>query len=473
MSRSRHSNVTPTLRLVRRLRLMTPQSRRRFLVRSGATLTVAGSLSRVLFGTQQAHAQVRGVCTGYGPLVPDPAGLLDLPAGFKYRVFSRVGEALSGGQPVPSSHDGMAAFSAFPFGTALVRNHEVEPEDVEEDGAIPVEPVPGRTYDPEAPGGTTTLLIGHDRRLLRHGISLAGTANNCAGGRTPWGTWLTCEEIVDTFGKPHGYVFEVDPWFGGDARPILPLGRLEHEAVAFARNGTAYLSEDASEPLGCVYRFQPKRPLGGRGSLHAGGSLTALAVRGLTTDLSILQEPGSVVDLDWIPVANANPGDADTSVREQVQAKGATPIMKAEGLWTGEDGSIWFVSSYAGGPDAEDPEDVTVAAHAGQIWRIDPRSNKMELVVVFEPGSPFDGPDNITVSPHGYALACTDGEDDQWLVGINAAGETFPFAFNRYDDSEFAGATFSPDGQTLFVNIQSDAALTLAIWGPWHKARCR
>jgi uncharacterized protein len=452
---------------------MSPQSRRKFLVRSGATLTLAGSLSSVIFGARRAHAQVRGACTGYGPLVPDSAGLVDLPAGFQYRAFSRVGETLSGGQPVPSSHDGMAAFSAFPFGTALVRNHEVEPEDIEEDGAIPVEGVPGRTYDAEAPGGTTTLLIGRDRRLLRHGISLAGTANNCGGGRTPWGTWLSCEESVDTFGKPHGYVFEVDPWFGGDPRPIISMGRIEHEAVAFARNGTAYLSEDASEPFGCVYRYQPTRALGGRGSLHAGGSLSALSAHGLTTDLSIVQEPGTVLDLRWIPVPNANPGDAETSVREQVLAQGATPIMKAEGLWTGEDGAIWFVSSYAAGPDAKDAEDRSVAAHGGQIWRVDPRASQMELVVVFAPDSPFDGPDNITVSPHGFALACTDGEDDQWLVGIDESGQTFPFAFNRFDDSEFAGATFSPDGQTLFVNIQSEEALTLAIWGPWHKARCR
>jgi secreted PhoX family phosphatase len=67
---------------------------------------------------------------------------------------------------------------------------------------------------------------------------------------------------------------------------------------------------------------------------------------------------------------------------------------------------------------------------------------------------------------------CTDGEDDQWLVGVNDAGEVFPFAYNGLSDSEFAGATFSPDGQTLFVNIQSDG-LTLAIWGPWPPGRLR
>lgn len=118
------------------------------------------------------------------------------------------------------------------------------------------------------------------------------------------------------------------------------------------------------------------------------------------------------------------------------------------------------------GPDAEDAEDISAAVHAGQIWRFDPYDQAIELVAIFPGGSPYDGPDNITVSPHGFALACTDGEDEQFLVGINDDGGIFPFAFNRVGDDEFAGATFSPDGNTLLVNIQGIPALTLAIRGP-------
>jgi len=444
---------------------------RRSFIKSGAvTLAATGSMAQVIASAAPAMAQDRRrPFEGYGALVPDPKGILDLPSGFQYRIISREGDAMTRGGNVPALHDGMAAFSAGLFGNWLVRNHEVDVDDVDEDGLSPVPHVPGATYDPEGVGGTTTLLVRHDRRLLQEGASLSGTIVNCAGGPTPWHSWLTCEESVDTLGKPHGYVFEVDAVRGGNPQPIKAMGRFEHEALAFDRWGRAYLTEDAGEPHGCFYRFLPSKPLRGYGSLHAGGSLAAMAVAGVSTDLSIVQTPGTVLRVGWVNVTNVDPGDNDTPVREQVIAAGATPIMKAEGVWTGVDGSIWFVSSRGDGPNASDPEDVSAAVHSGQIWRYDPLRNTIQLVVLFAPGSPFDGPDNITAGPHGFALACTDGEGDQWLVGINDAGRTFPFGFNRLNEEEFAGATFSPDGFTLFVNMQGPPGLTFAIWGPWHR----
>lgn len=449
-------------------------SRRRF-VRSGSVALAAGSFASVIASAAPAHARGRRApkpFAGYGELVPDPSGLLDLPAGFKYRAFSRTGDAMPRGGAVPGKHDGMAAFGAGFYGNWLVRNHEIDTDDVLEDGLPAVPHVSGATYDPEGVGGTTTLLVSHDRRLLHERVSLSGTLNNCAGGPTPWQTWLTCEEDDSILAKPHGYVFEVDPLRGGNPEPIRGLGRFEHEAVAFDRRGIGYLTEDAGAPHGCFYRFLPAKPLGGRGSLHAGGKLSAMAVAGVTTDLSSVQTPGLVLPVQWIPVPNPDPGADETPVREQAIAAGATPIQKAEGVWTGLDGSIWFVSSRGDGPDAEDPEDVSAAVHGGQIWRYDPRGQTIELVVIFAGDSPFDGPDNITAGPHGYALACTDGEDDQWLVGINDAGEAFPFALNPAGDDEFAGATFSPDGETLYVNIQGSPAVTFAIFGPWRHRGC-
>jgi uncharacterized protein len=441
--------------------------RRSFVSGAGAVIA-AGALSKVIASASPARASAG--FRGYGDLIPDPNGILDLPRGFQYRIFSREGDALSHGGIVPSNHDGMAAFSAGRAGLWLVRNHEVEAEDVAEEGKLPVAAIDGSTYDPDGQGGTTTLLVGWDRQLRSDRISLAGTVNNCAGGPTPWHTWLTCEETTDIFSKPHGYVFEVDPFRGGNPEPIVAMGRFAHEAVAIDRRGLAYLSEDDSGPFGCLYRFAPNRPLGGRGSLHAGGALTAAAIGGLTIDLSVVQEPGTKLPVVWLPVPNANPSADHASVREQANDAGGTPIQKAEGVWTGRDGSVWFVSSYGAGPDAEEEEDRSAAAHAGQIWRYDPSCETLELVALFPVGVPYDSPDNITASPHGFALACNDGDGDQYLVAIDDAGTVYPFALNVYNDVEFAGATFSPSGQTLFVNIQ-EPGMTLAIWGPWTSDR--
>jgi secreted PhoX family phosphatase len=445
---------------------------RRSLLSSGAVLVPVAGLGPTIAAADGYRPPSGGrhddSFRGYGDLVKDAKRFLDLPRGFQYRILSAENEPMKTGGVVPSLHDGMAAFAAPSGHAALVRNHEVHPEDVEEDGATPVPHANAAVYDSEAvAGGTTTLLVGPDRRLVKDWVSLAGTVTNCAGGSSPWGTWLTCEEEFESFGKPHGYVFEVDPFRGGNPVPIVGMGRFEHEAVAFDRRGTAYLTEDADSPFGCIYRYIPSRPLGGRGSLHAGGKLAALAVPGLGTDLSIVQNVGMVLNVTWVDVPNVNPADDDTSVREQVLAIGATQIQKAEGIWSGKDGTIWFVTSYGGGPNAEEEEDRSAAAHSGQIWKYDPTTETIELVVLFPVGTPFDGPDNITVGPHGFAVACTDGEEDQWLVGITDEGRVFPFAFNALNEEEFAGATFSPDGRTLFVNLQGPPGLTYAIWGPW------
>jgi secreted PhoX family phosphatase len=393
---------------------------RRSLLGSGAAIVPIAGLGSAVAAADGFHSPGSGhgddrSFRGYGELSKDPRKLLDLPRGFKYRILSAANEPMKSGGVVPSLHDGMAAFAA-------------------------------------PNGGTSTLLVDRDRRLVKDWVSLAGTLTNCAGGPTPWSTWLTCEEEFDTLGKPHGYVFEVDPARGGNPAPIVGMGRYEHEAVAFDRHGIAYLTEDADSPFGCIYRYLPNRPFGGRGSLALGGSLQALVIPGLGSDLSIVQNVGMVLNAQWVDVPNPNPGDNDTPVREQVHALGATPIQKAEGIWTGKDGAIWFVCSYGGGPEAEDEEDRSAVAHSGQVWKYNPIKQTLELVVLFPVGTPFNGPDNITVSPHGFAVACSDGEDDQWLVGIADEGRVFPFAFNANSDSEFAGATFSPDGRTLFVN---------------------
>lgn len=445
---------------------MSTLDRRSFLRRgvyAGAGLSLAGTglLSWTVLGPSDGPASAEGA--GYGPLVADPAGRLDLPAGFAYRMFSAAGETLDGGAPVPGQHDGMGAFAAPGGGILLVRNHEIGRAEVTA-GAVPVAAGPA-VYDRNAPAGTTTLLLRPDRTVAAQHVSLSGTVDNCSGGPTPWGTWLTCEETSDVIdGLPHGYVFEVDPHSGGDPEPIRAMGRFPHEAVAFGPDGAAYLTEDGAGPHGCVYRYRPARPGGGAGSLHAGGLLEVMTVAGVTGDLSEVDTAGAVLDgVAWIPVPEPDPVLDGAPTRTQVDA--ALRVPKCEGTWW-SDGRLWFVSSRAKGPGAGGGE-ASIGRHGGQLWSYDPATDRLRLAARFKPSSDFEGPDNVTASPHGFLVVCTDsGGDREFLAGITPAGEAFPIASHRMGDEEFAGACFSPDGQTLFVNIQ-DPGVTVAIWGPW------
>ena len=166
-------------------------SRRTLLNRSAAGLGIAltGSLGGV-FGNGATQAMAKHGAAGYGPLIDDPRGLLALPDGFSYKIVAHSGvSTLDTGQPVPSDPDGTATFERRGGGSVLVVNHEVGGG---EDHPVPA--IPGFVYDDAAGGGTTTIEVDKHGNTVRHYVSLAGTNNNCAGGRTPWDTWLTCEE---------------------------------------------------------------------------------------------------------------------------------------------------------------------------------------------------------------------------------------------------------------------------------------
>ncbi|MEW2249137.1 PhoX family protein [Streptomyces sp. NPDC006975] len=452
-------------------------TRRQVLARAsalGAGIAFTGALSELFAGT--AAAQNLGH-SGYGPLVPDPHGLLDLPEGFRYTVLSREGDPLRSGEgPVPSHHDGMAAFAGRGGRTHLVRNHENRAT-----ARIPVPAVEGITYDPAGKGGCTALALDSRNRVLAEHVAIAGTAVNCAGGRTPWGTWLTCEETEDKAGtngyaKDHGFIFEVhptDPHRTG-AVPLTAMGRFQHEAIAIdPGTGIVYETEDAFlKPFGLFYRFLPERPLGGVGSLRAGGRLQAMRVPGVP-DLSTIQETGTSFDhVEWVDVPD--PLAASTPTRLQDYGRGGiTHAQKLEGCYWGGAG-VYFVSSFARSADG------SAADHYGQIWRYDPLRRRLTLVVVFGPDTdvqlPGESPDNICLAPSGGLMVCEDGNGAQHVFGVTRKGEVYAMARGRQNIGtaeqpewgEFAGVTFSPDGETMYVNCYTPGT-TFAVTGPWRR----
>ncbi|MFJ4471760.1 alkaline phosphatase PhoX [Streptomyces sp. NPDC089424] len=452
-------------------------TRRHALVRGGALgagIAFSGALSELFAGTAAARDLGH---TGYGPLVPDPNGLLDLPEGFRYRVLSREGEPmLSGEGRVPSNQDGMTALPGRHGRVHLVRNHENR---VTSRGPVPV--VEGLTYDPAAKGGCTALTLEAGVHVRSERVAVAGTAVNCAGGHTPWRTWLTCEETEDRAGtsgytKDHGFIFEVDPAdpHRTGAVPLTAMGRFQHEAIAVdPRSGVVYETEDAFvPPFGLFFRFLPRKPLGGTGSLRAGGRLQAMRVPGVP-DLSSIQETGaSFGGVEWVDVPD--PLATSTSVRLQDYGpRGITRAQKLEGCyWGGR--SVYFVSSFARSADG------SAGDHSGQVWRYDPAARRLTLVIVFGPDQdvdlPGEWPDNICLAPGGGLMVCEDGNGAQHVFGVTRRGEMYALARNRQNTGtpeapkygEFAGVTFSPDGETMYVNCY-DPGTTFAVRGPWRR----
>lgn len=422
-----------------------------------------------------------------------------LPDGFEYAVVTRTGVTqLDAGQgPTPADHDGMAVFDGPRGRYTLIQNHEIDP------GAqFGVPHVAGTVYDSAAVDAGGCTVITTDRHGRNHGefVALSGTVSNCAGGPTPWGTWLTCEETEDragdaweedgrsgAFAKDHGYVFEVRADGTGDPRPIKCLGRYAHEALAIDQDRThVYLSEDADGPNGLFYRWTAPR-----GVRLKSRVLTSLApAAGKLAAMQIVMDDGSVLPdvayltsaqlgrpfpVRWIEVPERDA--RTTSVREQFDDSQVTRGRKFEGVW-GTVAGVYVVNSYAWEEGDLPPDAVP---HDGMVWFYDYRAETIQLVTYFphqattEDGSTaryqdiqFDGPDNVTVTPWGSLVLAEDGEGASHVLGSFPGGPTYAIARNQLNDSEFCGPVFSADGKVLFVNMQ-DPGLTLAIAGPWEK----
>ncbi len=444
--------------------------------------TVAGAMSLPgILGTLDARSAF-GAAKGnrFGPLIPTAdqrtgLKLIALPEGFEYTTLSWAGDPMKGeGQKVPPLHDGMAAFVVGDDHVVLIRNQEIS------NGSPYAAPV----FDLTQGGGTTNVLFNTSSFCEEKTWgSLTGTVRNCAGGPTPWNSWLTCEE---TMVDGHGWIFDV-PVFGyNPPLPIEDMGRFSHEAVAVAPLGVdpsavVYETEDAV-PAG-FYRFRPHNPEGlGSGSLREGGTLEMLAIKGNpTADLSVGVQVGEPMDVEWVPIAD--PKATTKTVFEQGRELGGASFERLEGAWYGLDEAAnptIFFDSTSGG-----------AANAGQIFAYDIRQQTLKLIYESPDREILDAPDNLTVIPgSGDILLCEDGSRAKKLLHVlTQDGQICPFAENNVEigpgqapnswfptgnrhSVEWAGATFAvmPNGELiLFVNIQTPG-ITFAIKGPFLSA---
>ena len=458
---------------------------RRDFIRTAGIYSAAFYGLRTLVNNPLAAANESGAMSGgggFGPLTHEAERSIRLPAGFQCTTFSPAGEEMDDGLMVPGMHDGMAAFTGPNGRTLLVRNHENESAWVQHSPFGPKNERFGlvdksKVYDLgqgvlPCIGGTTTLVFNTEtQKMEKHFLSLVGSQRNCAGGPTPWGTWVTCEE-VNAEREPneeqwHGYNFEVKPSTEPglvDPIPLRAMGRFRHEAVCVdPASGAVYQTEDLGD--GLLYRFLPAAP----GKLAAGGRLQALMVKGQpqsdtrnwpTLPVFPIGEPLAVewVDLDQVD----NP---KLDLRYRGRAKGAAVFARGEGAWWAENEGYFAMTN--GGKNT-----------FGQIFRYvpspfegTPRENEQPgtLELFAEPNDVklLRNCDNLTIAPWGDLILCEDTNGVNRIMGVTPQGEFYPIAANLGPEgSEWAGACFSPDGTTLFANAQKPG-FTVAITGPW------
>jgi len=369
--------------------------------------TVSAGLGAVaLPGSLWHDAAMARVVRGagpYGPLgAPDGNGVA-LPAGFTSRVVARSGRAVGGTlwHPAP---DGGACFAAG-TGWIYVSNSEVP-----------------------LIGGASALRFRADGSIERAYRILDGTNINCAGGATPWNTWLSCEEIF------RGRVYETDPHGERDAQPRSAMGRFKHEAAACDPDRRViYLTEDEGD--GCFYRFVPTT----WGNLSSGR-------------LDVLCGTGQV---EWRPVPDPSPGVLARQTRHQVSA--ARHFDGGEGCHYAS-GICYFT-----------------AKGDGKVWAYD--AVRQSLSSVYDGGGTLDGVDNITGGPTGDLYVAEDGGNMEINI-ITPDGVVAPvLRLDGHGGSEITGPAFSPDGTRLYFSSQRGTSgnaagtggITYEVTGPFRR----
>jgi secreted PhoX family phosphatase len=439
---------------------------------------------------------------------------LAVPPGFQYRSFDANPTTFADSTvPLPGNHDGMAAFGAGGNRVLLIRNHE-------RNGSLGAFTTDAPLYDPAAPGGNTYVLVDLQGQVERTWAALAGTQMNCAGGRTPWGTWITCEETIngpDVFDdftrnippntapdgeqtyiqnarltKPHGYIFEVPANGEASAEPVTMAGRFAHEAAVFDPiSGAIYMTEDNFGFGSGFYRYIPPVDPRAVGRIEDGGTLWMLGIVGTPqANLSGTQTPGVTYRVQWVEIPDPDPqfpmvgglptvtnNQAISNVGKQGWDDGAAVFSRPEGL-TWDKGVVYFTATQAGGaPETVDwvnsAEPAGFGNGTGQVWAYHPQRNELEVVYQSAGVNDLNLPDNITTSPRGTLVICEDNSppagQQNTLQALTTSGQLIPIAHHlERPGVEFAGATFSPNSKTLYFNLNTGTAMSVAMWGPWH-----
>lgn len=276
---------------------------------------------------------------------------------------------------------------------------------------------------PSGQGGVSMLRFDDLGVIVDAKQILTGTSRNCAGGPTPWGTWLSCEEF------DNGRVWECDPTGATPARVRPAMGTFSHEAAAADPEAQViYLTEDKSE--GALYRFTPDR----WGDLSS-GTLDAMTE---TAD-----------GLGW----QAVPDPAATSGPTRFQVPAIKPFAGGEGAWF-QDGQLYFTTK-----------------GDNRVWRYTPRSNELDVIydIATSPTPILSGVDNVTMSAAGDLYVCEDGGNMEVVV-VTTTGTVEPFLRMNVGGSEVTGAAFDPSGTRLYVSSQRNPGMTFEIAGPFAVA---
>lgn len=385
---------------------MIRHDRRAFLARSLAFSATAGFgpafWSRVFAGTTDIGE------SPYGPLGEPDANGVRLPAGFSARLLAMTDAVVPGTSYVWHGWpDGGATFAAPGGGWVYTSNSELN----------------------GARGGASAIRFDAQGEIVDAYRILAGTKYNCAGGATPWATWLSCEE------HRAGVVWECDPFAAGQGIARPALGRFAHEAaVVDPDSNYVYLTEDNGRSR--LYRFRPDVP----GNLSA-GTLEAAAVDPL----------GHVT---WVIVPQDRPyRGAETA-----------EFARGEGAWFAG-GHLYFSTT-----------------SDNRVWALETASDSLEVIYdanVLGPDAPLREPDNVTVHARSGDIYVAEDDDDLQLVLLaDQFGQRIAAPFLQligHAGSELAGPAFSPDGARLYVSSQrgmdggnNAPGMTFEIRGPFR-----